>query len=597
MKYLKIIISSFLLFLYSQKLNAQVGTLDPSFGDGGIEFLDPICEGYVSTVLEDGKILTVGSYETTQVSIWRFNADGTLDESFGVSGRVDYSFGKKFQVPHAMALQNDGKILVTGEYYATSGGIQTGIMRCNSDGSLDSSFGNNGLDSVHINKWDYSYGIVVQKDGKIVVAGITTNTLGIAKASFLARFMPDGGLDNSFGVNGNIVTNYSSLISIVTLAIKQNGKLLTGGDFNSNSDHPVYQVIQYNTNGNIDDAFGENGKAQFVFGQGQGGQWANKMNAMSIAPDDKIICIGSSGNPYVNMAVCRFNADGTIDNEFGDNGGVITPYNNLHDVENISLAFQPDGKILTTALINIINTNPMILTRYENNGQLDVSFGENGFTSTEISYYPRGNSIHVLPDSKILVTGYTDLESRIFLARYNGDNVLSANFKDLKAAQNKDAITVTWQTLNESGRKSFTVERSGNANEYVGINTVPAKGVASNYSYTDKNPLDGISYYRIRENAANGTNTYSPVVKIVFNDNGVISLYPNPAKNTVTVKGLNKNIPAVIKITDMQGREISSQNFTQSSSATLNLRALAQGAYFVQIAQEGKIVRLKLIKE
>ncbi|MEO8116636.1 MAG: T9SS type A sorting domain-containing protein, partial [Bacteroidota bacterium] len=74
-------------------------------------------------------------------------------------------------------------------------------------------------------------------------------------------------------------------------------------------------------------------------------------------------------------------------------------------------------------------------------------------------------------------------------------------------------------------------------------------------------------------------------------------LYPNPAKNTVTVKGLNKNIPATIKITDMQGREISSQNFTQSNSATLNIRALAQGTYFVQVEQEGKMVRLKLIKE
>ncbi|MFZ1798709.1 MAG: T9SS type A sorting domain-containing protein, partial [Chitinophagaceae bacterium] len=126
---------------------------------------------------------------------------------------------------------------------------------------------------------------------------------------------------------------------------------------------------------------------------------------------------------------------------------------------------------------------------------------------------------------------------------------------------------------------------------------VPAKGVASNYSYTDKHPLSGTSYYRIRENAANGSNTFSLVVKVVFNDNGIISLYPNPAKNIVTIKGLNKNTTATIRITDMNGREISKQNFTQSSTATLNIRALAQGSYFVLVEENGKVTKLRIVKE
>ncbi|MEP6683717.1 MAG: T9SS type A sorting domain-containing protein, partial [Parafilimonas sp.] len=182
------------------------------------------------------------------------------------------------------------------------------------------------------------------------------------------------------------------------------------------------------------------------------------------------------------------------------------------------------------------------------------------------------------------------------IASWN-EQVLAVNSKDVKGAQNNDVITITWQTLNESGTKSFIVERSMNATDFAGITTVPAKAVASNYSYTDKNPLDGINYYRIRENTIDGTNTFSPVVKVMFIDNGVISLYPNPAKNTVTVKGLNKNITAIIKITGMQGREILSQNFTQSSSATLNIRALPQGTYFVRVAQEGEVVSLKMVKE
>lgn len=175
--------------------------------------------------------------------------------------------------------------------------------------------------------------------------------------------------------------------------------------------------------------------------------------------------------------------------------------------------------------------------------------------------------------------------------------VLALNSIDVKAVKNNDAISITWQTLNESDIKSFTVERSINASDYEAINTIPAKGIASRYSYIDKNPFIGINYYRIRESSVNGSNAFSPVVNVLFNVNSIISLYPNPAKNTVTVKGLNKNITTIIKIIGMNGTEISSQISAQSSSATLNISALSNGTYFVQVAQGDKLVSLKLVKE
>jgi hypothetical protein len=187
---------------------------------------------------------------------------------------------------------------------------------------------------------------------------------------------------------------------------------------------------------------------------------------------------------------------------------------------------------------------------------------------------------------------------------YNARNIASWNMKvlalnsiNLKATQNNDAIIITWQTLNESNKKSFMVERSMNALDFVGINTIPAKDNASSYTYTDKTPLDGINYYRIRENAINGSHTFSPVVKVVFNVSSIVSLYPNHAKNTVTVKGLNKNIITIIKIFSMQGSEISRQNLTQSSAATLNISALPQGTYLIQVVQGSNVVGLKLVKE
>ncbi|MEO7210083.1 MAG: T9SS type A sorting domain-containing protein [Chitinophagaceae bacterium] len=601
----KISIYFFLLSVCSNKSFSQAGTLDQTFGEGGIVINDSFSPAHASIIQNDGKIIVVGTSLTSNVLLWRFNADGSIDESFGFNGKIAYSFEGKFRSSFELALEQSGNLIVTGEYYTTNNVIDIGIIRCKPDGKLDSSFGVNGLDSLHFNNYNFPSGLIIQMDGKIVLNGITTNTVGISRTAFIARLMPKGGLDLSFGTEGVVLNNYSSNTLISSLVIRPNGKLLMGGTFSYVTIHGPYLVQSFNPDGSVDASFGENGKATYNFNNGVDGPgFNNELEAMVLQDDGKIVCTGSSGrNDDISMAVCRFNADGSIDESFGDKGGVITVFTEqpLGYAENRDVIMEIDGKIITVGDEDGFGDDPgkLLLTRYNENGQPDPSFGENGIASVQVDDVngQSGRSVHIVADNKILVTGTTGQFGQIYLARFNNDKVLAANFKDVKATQENNAITITWQTLNESSTKSYTVERSGNANDYVNINTVPAKGVASNYSYTDKNPLDGISYYRIRENAINGTNTFSPVVKVVFNDNGVISLYPNPANNTVMIKGLNKNVTAIIKITDMQGREISSQNFTQSSSATLNIRSLAQGTYFVQVAQEGKVVRLKMVKE
>ncbi|MEO7210058.1 MAG: T9SS type A sorting domain-containing protein [Chitinophagaceae bacterium] len=599
MKNIKTLITFFIAIIcFNQKINAQAGTLDPTFGEGGVLIVDASTFSPQSLIQPDGKILMNSSG-----NLDRFNPDGSYDEGFGINGRSTNKFnGKVYSTNNNFTLQEDGKILCLGQYQASLQSFLSGVFRCNPDGSLDSSFGINALDTVKIDVLQYPTGIVVQQDGKIVVSGDVRKSQYDQKRTFIYRLLPNGGLDPTFGIGGIVVNKHTDEINSKSLIIRPDGKLIMGSDYNF-LDVPEYHLESFNQDGSVDAGFGTNGIAKYIFGEGHPGDWFTTMYNLALQTDGKILCTGTSGIDYWHMALCRFNVNGTIDENFGENGGVITPFQDSVPVFSFGVDLQPDGKILTCggALTGI--NSVIVVCRYNVNGQLDNSFAENGIaTITNDTAKLGATSIRYLPDSKILVTGQLTSNSqgqatKIVLARFNGDNVLAANFKEVKAAQNKDAITITWQTLNESGTKSFTVERSGNANDYVGINTVPAKGVASIYNYTDKNPLDGISYYRIRENAANGTNTFSPVVKVVFNSTGVISLYPNPAKNTVTVKGLNKNITAIIKITDMQGREISSQNFTQSSSAILNIRALAQGTYFVQVAQQDKIVRLKLIKE
>ncbi|MEO7210155.1 MAG: hypothetical protein ABIY35_04340, partial [Chitinophagaceae bacterium] len=542
-----------LLFVSNENLIAQAGTLDQTFGVGGIVVEDTYSGDSYSLMTPDSKILIIGQYQG--VGFDRFNSDGSHDESFGINGHFSISLNGKLVGPEykTFALLNDGRIICAARYFPGGGITDIGIIRCFSDGRLDSSFGINGFDSLHIDNLNTATGLVIQPDGKIVISGDAQKNEYNEQNTFICRYMPDGGLDPTFGENGIVMSHYTNATTTTSLILRPEGKLVRGSNYNLYNDHSSYMLESFNIDGSIDDSFGENGTAKYVFGMGESGVWNNYMYMIELQPDGKIVCTGETGQDQdIKMALCRFNITGSIDVSFGDGGGTIIPYRNT-DVHSYELCFQPDGKIITIASAN---TNPftgILLIRYTTSGLLDPSFGENGISSV---YNDTANinasSVHILSDGKILTTGqltkYGPPIIRTLLARFNNDPILAANFKEVKATQNKDAITITWQTLNEISTKSFTVERSLNALDYVGINTVPAKGVASNYSYTDKNPLDGISYYRIRENAANGTNTFSPVVKVVFNSTGIISLYPNPAKNTVTVKGLNKNVTAIIKI-------------------------------------------------
>ncbi|MBS1730247.1 MAG: T9SS type A sorting domain-containing protein, partial [Bacteroidetes bacterium] len=469
---------------------------------------------------------------------------------------------------------------------------------------LDSSFGVNGFSSLHINIFNFCTGLVVQPDGKIVISGYVQKSEYDNHNTFIARYRTDGSLDPDFGDEGIVLTHYANATTTNSLIIRPDGKLVRGSTYNIYDAHSAYMLESFNPDGSIDAGFGDNGTAKFIFGQGQGGSWNNLMFGMALQPDGKIVCTGETGqNEDEVMGLCRFNEDGTVDNAFGDDGGKIVTYENTY-VDSKDLCFQPDGKIITIATpYTSFPHKGFLLIRYTSDGQLDPGFGENGISSIyDDTAILSTSSVHYLNTGKIFTSGslltYNQQITRTMFARFNNDNVLATHFKNVKAVENKEGISISWQTLNESNTQSYTIERSGNAQDYRDIANIPAKGQTENsYNYTDKNPLAGDNYYRIRENARNGTVSYSQTLKVNFIQSGVLSLYPNPAKSTVTVKGLDKNSASVIKILDMQGREISSQHFDKVSTATLNIRSLAQGAYFIQITQGEKVVRLKMVKE
>ena len=587
------------ILISSNNLLAQPGFLDPTFGIGGLVNVQQGYTEYNSIAsLFDKKIVAVSNGSL----IDKYNSDGSIDINFGANGRLFLPSGNIASNANGIVELENNKLIVGGWYVPSGTNVDVLVIRTNSNGIVDSSFGLNGAATMDIDHRDYVEAMVVQPDGKIIVVGeLGKNEYDLLRI-FLARFNLNGSIDSSFGIDGHVSTKFDEAVTCPSVILQEDGKIVIGGTYNILSSRPSYYAARYNPNGSKDNGFGENGLARYTFGVGQSGEsWANDLHALAIQQDGKIICAGNQGD-FVHwsydMGIVRFNPDGTLDHSYGEDGTVKINYPGFYSQIN-TLQMQSDGKLIAGAAAQNDGAakDPMLLMRILDNGTLDQSFAVNGMqvtTNNQFSSYCRSSCLQ--DDGKIILGGYSN--GKFLLARFNGDNVLASNFKEVKALQENDNITITWQTLNESNSKSYTVERSNNAKDYSGISTIPAKHAASNsYSYTDKNPLYGDNYYRIKENAANGSFTYSQTLKVVFENGSNISLYPNPAKNTVTIKGLNKNATAVIKITDINGREISKFNFSNTSIATLSIRALAQGSYFILVEQNGKVTKLRMVKE
>jgi uncharacterized delta-60 repeat protein len=315
------------------------GTLDSSFGSGGeVTTTFPSFtagSGNAAVLQPDGKIIVAGmasSYSTGDVfALARYNSDGTLDASFGSGGLVatplsTFTYGGA----QAVALQGDGKIVVAGT--VDQGGQVFGVARYNSDGSLDTTFGVDGLAIAPFYYWEQAAasGVAVQPDGKIVVAGT-----GAALVT-LARFNSDGTLDSSFGSGGEAQPAYGYAYSI---ALQGDGKIVTAGrDLNG-----FLMVARSNTDGTPDNGFGNGGEATINLSPTAVYAAAN---AVQIQNNGKIVAAGSASGNSSYFAVARFNPDGTTDGTFGNGGAVLTSLPPAIGLFGGGLALQTDGRIV-----------------------------------------------------------------------------------------------------------------------------------------------------------------------------------------------------------------------------------------------------------
>jgi uncharacterized delta-60 repeat protein len=420
-----------------------VTTLVGSDGDAGMAVAvypqtDP--NGNAGKIVEAG-YGWVGS--KSEFELVRYNTDGTLDSGFGVNGHVTTLIGV-WSTADTVAVQPDGKVLVGGRAQPSNSSDRNfALTRYNANGTLDATFGSGGVVTTHfalptskkttyISASNISSIVIQPWDGRIVVAGGTNPVINGSQVSAfaLARYNTNGTLDATFGNGGTVVTTptsqYEGAHYVGLQTVNGVTRIVAVGD----SNNYYTKVIRYTLAGAIDTSFGVNGIASL-------GSTPMLAMAGAIQPDGKILAAGQwspANGGTTGFGLARFNADGSLDTTLNGTGMVGT-VSALPSPQAAGAAYgvvvQPDGAIVLGghAPVLIPNAVPQMynsdlaLARYTPTGQLDTTFGPSG---TGIVLTPSLAASHALAlqsDGAIVAVGNVGIGgvSEFAVSRYLGD--------------------------------------------------------------------------------------------------------------------------------------------------------------------------------
>ena len=312
-----------------------------------------------------------------------FGQPGVLDQTFGINGKVLTSISPVSFEATSVAIQSDGKLVVLGHTNKLTIGVFA-VVRYQVNGSLDSSFANNGKFTYNLfTNNDRSQSIAVQPDGKILIGGHAETNTSTGESDFiLLRLTASGSLDSSFGTNGLVITDISgnSEDELFKIILTPTGQIFAGGyTQNGSTSQNGFAIVKYTTNGSIDTTYGINGIAtSYSMGAETGG-------SMVMQADGKIIAASSLDNAtnYGGFGAMRFTTSGSVDPSFGSNGLALYNIETGPDfVYNINL--QVDGKILLAGEAYTNGIYQMAIIRLNPLGLLDSSFGNGGKLTTQI---------------------------------------------------------------------------------------------------------------------------------------------------------------------------------------------------------------------
>ena len=411
------------------------GTIDTSFGANGIAIITTQVSGSGATsvtIQQDQKILVttrghLDSFSIQNFDVLRLNTNGTLDSSFSMYNCIS-SEGNSDNYPRIkLKLDSTGKILVCGRQNATFV-----IKRFNTNGAIDTSFGNNGSTYVTIQGNDCASDLAFQSDGKIVVVGpaATNNIFYPQYRAGFTRLTTNGLLDTTFGINGVSKFIFTGQATSVKLVITNDNKIILAGSIPVNSEEKRIGLLRADANGNLDTSFGVNG--QFLVGV-----HGSEFTDFKIQDGNKIVIVGFAGPlPWSSGAfngygfyILRCNLDGTSDPTFSPPGYILTSFVAGRDLAQ-SINIQSDGKLVVCG-----NSFPdYSAQRFASARYMSVPLTTKSFDDNKFSVYPNpfSDSINLDFDNTendILAIDLIDINGRKIEDLLKNSNIVKGNNK------------------------------------------------------------------------------------------------------------------------------------------------------------------------
>jgi uncharacterized delta-60 repeat protein len=407
------------------------GSLDTSFSEDGLQTTDfgGADFGHAVAIQADGRIVVAGRIDEAGANDWglvRYDTDGTRDVTFGTQGKVTTDLGGGDSA-YRVAIQPDQRIVVVGGA-DEDGASDFGVVRYDSDGSRDVTFGDRGKVITDFGGFDYADGVAIQDDDKIVVGGSSGNgALDFA----VARYDADGSPDPAFSKDGRQTTNLGGDDDAADLALQPDGGIVVAGETDAGRGSPLgnFGLVRYDPDdGSLDTSFSDDGKRTTDFARNHDGALG-----VAVQPDGKIVAAGYSAG---NLAIARHNGDGSLDTGFAGDGRQTTDFGSF-SVAFGALAIHPDGKIAAAGFA-VPNSEEFALARYQTDGELDETFSDDGMVTTgfpDLEFRSRdtGEAVAVQPDGKILVAGGSDVGgggccANFALTRFDSDGTPDFSF-------------------------------------------------------------------------------------------------------------------------------------------------------------------------
>jgi uncharacterized delta-60 repeat protein len=432
----------------------------------------------------------------------RYNADGSLDTSFGSGGHTVTDFGSSNDAADTVALQpqanGTSKILAAGLTTASvkkgTGGDEGALARYNANGTLDTTFGSNGKVITSLaGKSLWVDAMTVDSSGRILVAGETD---GVTPT--LVRYTPNGALDTSFGTGGVLMTNISAINSVVKVVLQPDGKIVLACDpLDPATNSWEFMTARFNANGTADTTFGSGGEVTTHLGT------SDQIGGVTLQGDGKIVVSGSEGDSTSPLALylLRYNADGSLDATFGAGGTVAVqaPGGQAIADQGSGVVVQADGKIIAGGLFADATGQNVLLAalRVNPDGSVDTGYGNGGWATVPFASADV-RAIALEPDGRLLLAGYARPTANIrptdvVLVRFLGSAPQVGSFTaspspapagssvTLTAGSITDGnpgATITQVAFYLDSNNDGTLETSGtNADTLLGYGTLNSSGV------------------------------------------------------------------------------------------------------------------------